>query len=135
MSLNFNYKSSSAYDFSLFDEKVITKNNVLKLPRTNLYKKVVKLKKISFRAKVISFSTFFVLALGTVIFNQVQLTELTDKIRAQTEELNAKQGYYTQLEVKHNKNYSTETIEDYAKNNLNMSKTKDSDLEYITLHK
>lgn len=135
MSLNFNYKSSVAYDLSLFDERVESRSKILKLPKKRLYKKVIELKKISFRTKVIGLSAFFVLALGTVIFNQVQLTELTDKIRAQTEELNAKQSYYTQLEVKHNKNYSTETIEDYAKNNLNMNKVKDSDLEYITLHK
>ena len=55
-----------------------------------------------------------------MVFNQMQLTELTDKIRLKSQELEEKKSYYTQLEVKHSKNYSTQSLEDYAKNKLNM---------------
>ena len=133
--MSLNYKGNVAYDISLFETKTLRKNNVLKLPRTKLRKDLVKLKKVSFRFKVLAFFTFFVVTLSMMVFNQMQLTELTDKIRLKSQELEEKKSYYTQLEVKHSKNYSTQALEDYAKNKLDMHKTDASKLEYINLHK
>ena len=133
--MSLNYKGNVAYDISLFETKTLSKNNVLKLPRTKLRKDLVKLKKVSFRFKVLAFFTFFVVTLSMMVFNQMQLTELTDKIRLKSQELEEKKSYYTQLEVKNRKNYSTQSLEDYAKNKLNMHKTDASSLEYINLHK
>ena len=133
--MSLKYKGNVAYDISLFETKTLRKNNVLKLPRTKLRKDLVKLKKVSFRFKVLAFFTFFVVTLSMMVFNQMQLTELTDKIRLKSQELEEKKSYYTQLEVKHSKNYSTQSLEDYAKNKLNMHKTDASKLEYINLHK
>lgn len=133
--MSLKYKGNVAYDISLFETKTLSKNNVLKLPRTELRKDLVKLKKVSFRFKVLAFFTFFVVTLSMMVFNQMQLTELTDKIRLKSQELEEKKSYYTQLEVKHSKNYSTQSLEDYAENKLNMHKTDASSLEYINLHK
>ena len=134
--MSLKYKGNVAYDIALFEDRTAVRGNrVLKLPRSKLRKDLVKLKKVSLRFKVLAFFTFFVVTLSMMIFNQIQLTELTDKIRQKSEELDAKKSYHTQLEVKHSKNYSTQALEDYAKNKLNMHKTDASKLEYINLHK
>lgn len=126
--------SNVAYDLSLFEEEKTRKSNVLEISRMRIIKRKRKLKKISFRAKVISFTVFCLFSVGSIIFNQVQLTELTDKISIKNQELKEKASLYTQMEVKRNKNFSTDKIENLAKN-LNMQKADSSQIEYIDVHK
>ena len=126
--------SNVAYDLSLFSEENKRKSNVLELSKMRIVKRKIKLKKISFRAKVISFLAFCIFSVGSIIFNQVRLTELTDKIRLKNQEINEKSSIYTQMEVKQNQNFSTDKIESFAKN-LNMQKADSSQVEYVDLHK
>ena len=126
--------SNVAYDLSLFEEQKIRKSNVLEISRMKIIKRKRKIEKISFRAKVISFAAFCLFSVGSIIFNQVQLTELTDKIRLKNQELKEKTSLYTQMEVKRNKNFSTDKIENLAKD-LDMQKADSSQIEYIDLHK
>ena len=101
--------SSAAYDLSLFEERK-EKNNVLVLPKIRVNKKRKKLEAFSFRAKVISFSLMCIASVGSIIFSQIRLTELTDKIRLKNMELNEKSSRCTQMEVEHNKNFSSDKI-------------------------
>ena len=132
MSPNYNYSNSNlAYDLTLFEENKV-KSNVLEIPKVKIHKKTLKkTKTIYLRAKVCVFVSFCILAISLIVFNQIQLTELTDKIRIKNEEINAQKSYHTQLECKFNKNYSADVVEDYAKNKLNMQKTDPSKIEYV----
>ncbi len=54
-------------------------------------------------------------ATGSIIFNQVQLTELTEEIDTAAQQLEESQSVYTQLQMKANANLSLATVESYAK--------------------
>ena len=125
-----------AYDLSLFEEVTIKeKDNVLELPNKGL--KTKKLRKINpFLMLAISiFSLISLSIVGTIVYNQVQLTELTANINSVTKQLNESEGIYTQLQVKTESNLSLSIVEDYAKNKLNMSKIDPAQIEYVSLSK
>ena len=125
--------SNVAYDLSLFEERE-EKNNVLVLPKIKVNKKRKKLEAFTFRAKVVSFGIMCIASVGAIIFSQIRLTELTDKIRLKNMELNEKASRCTQMEVEHNKNFSSDKIEALAKD-LDMQKADSSQIEYINLNK
>lgn len=126
-----------AYDLSLFEEVTINEqSNVLELPNKGS-KTTYKPKKANpFLALAISiFSLISLGIVGTIVYNQVQLTELTANINSVTKQLNESEGIYTQLKVKAESNLSLSIVEDYAKNKLKMSKIDPSQIEYISLSK
>ena len=125
-----------AYDFSLFEEKPRTserKNNVLELPKSekNTQKKTRAKSKVS----VIMLTSFAIgaLILGSIIYGQVQLNELTIGINRAAQQLNESESIYTQLQVKVESKLSLGAVEEYAKNNLQMEKINPYQIEYISL--
>ncbi|MDQ5983417.1 MAG: Cell division protein FtsL [Eubacteriales bacterium SKADARSKE-1] len=125
-----------AYDLSLFEEVTINQqDNVLELP--NKGSKTNKKRKTNpFFVLAVSIFSFICLGIvGTVVYNQVQLTELTANINSVTKKLNESEGVYTQLQVKTESNLSLSIVEDYAKNELKMSKIDPAQIEYISLSK
>lgn len=125
--------SNVAYDLSLFEDRE-KKSNVLVLPKIKVNKKRKRLEAFTFRAKVVSFSLMCIASVGAIIFSQIRLTELTDKIRLKNMEINEKASRYTQMEVEHNKNFSSDKIEALAKD-LDMQKADSSQIEYVNLNK
>ena len=95
-----------AYDFELFEPKrkqelqPQPQNNVIRLPREELEKN----RRPKHRAfKVISVCTFLVVMLGivgTFVYGQVRLSELTNEINSTTTELSEQESLYTQLKMK-----------------------------------
>lgn len=69
----------------------------------------------------------------SIIHGQVQLTELNQEIVNARAELAEKQSIYTQLEMKVDSSVSTTVVEQYAKENLAMSKANNSQKEFINL--
>lgn len=125
-----------AYDLSLFEEVTTNeRSNVLELP--NKGSKTSKARRINpFLMLAVSvFSLVCLGIVGTVVYNQVQLTELTAKINSATKQLSESEGVYTQLQVKTESNVSLSMVEDYAKNELKMSKIDPAQIEYISLSK
>ena len=74
-------------------------------------------------------------ATGSIIFNQVRLTELTEEIDTTAQQLEESQSVYTQLQMKANANLSLATVESYAKENLGMRKIDQSQLVFVELSK
>lgn len=69
----------------------------------------------------------------SIIHGQVQLTELNQEIADAKARLAEQQSIYTQLEMKVDSSISTTVVEDYAKNNLHMSKATNSQKEFVNL--
>ena len=69
----------------------------------------------------------------SIIHGQVQLTELNQQIVNAKEDLSEKQSLYTQLEMKVDSGISTAVVEQYAHDNLSMSKASNSQKEFISL--
>ncbi|MCI6496519.1 MAG: septum formation initiator family protein [Anaeromassilibacillus sp.] len=76
---------------------------------------------------------FVVGALATIIMGQAQLTELNRSIEKKTEELKQKQSQYTQLDMNVRSRYSTAIVEEYAKDELGMSKATNYQKEFVNL--
>lgn len=119
-----------AYDLSLFEEST-KKNNIVRLPKKSHAKKT----KINvLHAVVFGISIVFTVGIvGTFVCSQVQLNELTAKIAAEEKALSESESAYTQLQVKSETKMSLSVIENFAANNLDMTKLDPSQIEYINL--
>ena len=71
--------------------------------------------------------------LETIIKGQEQRTELNRAIEKKTEELKQKQSQYTQLDMNVRSRYSTAIVEEYAKDELGMSKATNYQKEFVNL--
>ena len=151
-------RTSEAYDFTLFEGKepedkytVHRKSKELAVGtgtgkeegrlQTQSKSHVYRIKKQRSRARtfrVVVSCFLLVIALGatgSIIFNQVQLTELTEEIDTAAQQLEESQSVYTQLQMKANANVSLATVESYAKENLGMRKIDQSQLVFVELSK
>lgn len=128
---------NEAYDLSLFEPKQLERreqnNNIIELPRERLEKnrknKVKPLRAIS---------TFFAMAVivsivGTMVYSQVQLTELTDQLNAATKQYEESQSVYTQLKMRSDSQLSLQTVENYAKEELGMKKINQNQVVCVSL--
>lgn len=126
-----------AYDLSLFEPKPLErqeqKSNIVELPKEQLEKnrknKVSPLRMIA---------TFFVMAalvgvVTTIVYSQVQLTELTDQVNAAAKQLEESESVYTQLKMKSDSQFSLQTVETYAKDTLGMKKINQNQVVCISL--
>lgn len=132
---------NAAYDFSMFEPKrqpqteksKSKKQNIIVIPEKELQK--------NSRPKVHPFkmlSRFFVLALilgalGSLVYGQVRLTELTESINAAEKNLAENESLYTQLQMKTNAQLSMDNAGTYAKEELGMRAAEQGQTEYITL--
>jgi hypothetical protein len=133
--------SSEAYDFALFEPKhqqqgaPQKKDNIIALPKQKLEQ--------NRRTKVNpgrAVSTFLGLAVmlgivSTMVYGQVQLTELTEKLNAATKTYNESASVYTQLKMKSDSQLSLETVENYATGKLGLKKIEQNQVEPISLSK
>lgn len=96
----------------------VQKNNVISLPEKELEKnrrpKLHPFKMLSFFVALI----FTVGTVGMLIYGQVQMTELTEKINTANKSLAESESIYTQLQMKSAAELSLDSVEDYAKISL-----------------
>lgn len=125
---------NTAYDMSLFEVnkvKDINKDNILELPKDQLkQKKQLNIASVMFTSLLAFLS---IAVVGIMIFNQVQLTEITDKTRILTQQLEESYSENTQLQMKVKEKLSPVIVEEYAKNNLSMEKINPCQVEYFSL--
>ena len=132
--------SNGAYDFALFEpkwqqESLQKKNNIIEIPQEKLEQNR-KTGAKPFRAV----SYFLALAVmlgivGTYVYGQVQLTELTENLNTATKTLNESESVYTQTQMKADSQLSLETVENYATNKLGLQKIAQNQVEPISLSK
>lgn len=70
---------------------------------------------------------------GTLIYSQMQLTQLTDQISRKESELSDLNSQYVALKTKQEQTLSLNYIEDYAQNVLGMVKMDTSQIEYVEM--
>jgi cell division protein FtsL len=138
---NLAYRNSNeAYDFALFEPKrqqeaPQRKNNIIEIPKKKLEEnrkpRTNPLKAVSgFLALAVMLGM-----VGSMVYGQVQLTELTDQLNTNTKILNEEQSVYTQLKMKSDSQLSLETVENYATQKLGMQKIQQNQIEPIELSK
>ncbi len=138
---------NNAYDISLFDtandssarkyapkkSAVRSQNKVVKLPK----RKIEQIRRRRHNpAKLIAgftLSSIVVAVIAVIIFGQVRLTELNQKIKDAEETLSNSQSTYTQMQMNVDAKYTTLIVDDYAQNKLGMVKATNSQKEFIEL--
>lgn len=133
-------KSSEAYDFALFEPKrqqeaPQKQNNIIELPKEKLEQN-----RRSRLNPVKAVSGFLALAVmlgivGTIVYGQVQMTELTEQLNTATKTLDESKSVYTQLKMKSDSQLSLQAVENYATDKLGMKKIEQSQVEPIELSK
>lgn len=129
-------KRNSAYDLSLFEDKPKKRkerSNVVKMPRKKWKIKTKRRLKLGTVLYTAIISSAIVSIFSVMIYGQVQLTELTDKINSSNKVLAESQSTYTQLKMKAESEFSLSSVEEYAENELFMRKIEPSQIEYIVL--
>lgn len=127
---------NAAYDISIFEERKYSpekRDNIVELPgKRSKSKQKSKLNIMSVMFTAITFSAS-VAAVGTMLSNQVQLTEIADKTNQLTKQLEESKSENTQLEMKIKEKFSPEKVTYHAQNELAMEQTSPSQVEYISL--
>ena len=130
---------SEAYDLSLFEPKRQElpasgqKNNVIKLTQEQLDKsRRVKIQPLHALATFLSMAVV-VGIVGSVVYGQAQLNDLTDQINTAQAELSEAQSTYTQLKMKSDSRLSLDTVEEYAKDTLGMRRISQEQVVCISL--
>lgn len=70
---------------------------------------------------------------GYSVYGQVQLTELTEKINAQTKSLTQLESVEVQLQMQATSSMNVGELEEYARNVLGMEKVNNSQITYLNL--
>lgn len=139
---------NAAYDISLFEEaeniEIDTtqpkkqvhrkkKNNVLSIPEEQLNK--IRRHRHNPLKLVTGFMAGLVVTgvVAMIVYGQVQLTELNQKIGNAQSSLADQQSLYTQLQMKVESKLSPVVVESYAVNELGMSRADSYQKEYISL--
>lgn len=132
--------SNEAYDFALFEPKrqqeaPREKSNIIELPQEKLEQN--RRAKINPLRAVSTFLAFGIMIsiVGTMVYGQVQLTELTENLNAATKTLNESESVYTQLQMKSDSQLSLQTVENYATGKLGLKKIEQNQVEPISLSK
>ena len=140
--------TSEAYDFSLFEERSVvedipqwdnaqrvaepqeethqkTRENVVELPQRELEKnRKPRMHPLRRAAAVLCFGVIFATVI-TVVYNQVQLTELTDQINTTTQQLEEAQSTEIQLNMEASQKMNGAAVE------LGMSKVVSGQVTYV----
>ncbi len=115
--------SNLAYDYKRFEER--------KKPQISAVKTKVKPKKQATLAKAICCMTVVVLMLSALIYTRVIQAELSLDYNAAVKELNTLKGENSRLQIKVEQEFSPDSIEQIARNDLNMQELDNSKIEYI----
>lgn len=129
-------EKNTAYDISIFEEheyKNIKKDNILEIPRKRV--RGNKINKINIKTVLFSGLTFSfgVAVIGAILFNQVQLTEITEATSKAEKLLEESKSENTQLQMKLKEKFSPEKVTYHAKNDLLMEQTNPCQIEYFKL--
>ena len=147
MAMTFDNRSA-AYDLSLFKDNTakklpkkkteketaqVRKNKVVSIPQDELVK-IRRRKHNPFKLFIGAVASAAVTAIvAMIIIGQVTLTELNQQIIQMQAQLSNAQSTYTQNQMAIQSKHSTTDIENYAKDELGMSKAENVQKEFVSL--
>ena len=125
--------SSEAYDFSLFEERTSTEERVSNARWEELKKNRKPRRHLLRRAAaVLCFGVVFS-AVTLVVYNQVQLTELTEEINTTAKQLEEAESLEIQLNMEASAQMDGAAVEQYAQEELGMSKVSGGQVTYVNV--
>lgn len=120
-------QNNTAYDFARFQPRE-------EKPRLRVVERTKRQKLLAgFRwAKVVAFAALFLALVVSVLYSQVQSTELSAQLRREQETLEDLQSEYTYLSNEMEMRTNLSAVQDYAANVLKMIKMDRSQMTYVT---
>ncbi len=138
--------TSEAYDLSQWEERVAAslperetreerekkhQKKVVELPQKEL-RKNAKVKRHPLRMVATTLCFGVILAtVTTMVYNQVQLTELTEQINVASQDLQEAESLEIQLNMEASQEMNGAQVEEYATNELGMSKVTSGQVTYV----
>ncbi len=120
-------QTNTAYDFSLFEQQ--KKKPQLRVERRTGRQKI----KAGFRwARVVAFAALFLALVVSVLYSQVQSTELSAQMRREQDHLEDLQSEDTYLTNEMEMRTNLSAVQEYAANVLKMIKMDRSQITYVT---
>lgn len=132
---------NAAYNFAMFEPKrkvqeaPAPKANVIELPQERLEENRRPKRRLG---RILPATLAFIVIAGLVgsyVYGQVQLTELTESLDTANRTLSESQSSYTQLQMKSDSKLSLETVENYATQKLGMKKATQDQVTTVQLSK
>ena len=117
--------SNLAYDYERFEEQ--------KKPKISTVKKQVKHKNPAILAKAVGCIMVVVVALSAFIYTRVVQAELSLDYNAAVKQLEALENENVHLQIRFEQEFSTDRIEEIARDQLNMQELDNSKVEYIEM--
>ncbi len=120
-------QNNTAYDFARFQPRE-------EKPRLRVVERTKRQKlKAGFRwAKVVAFAALFLALVVSVLYSQVQSTELSAQLRREQNALEDMQSEYTYLTNEMEMRTNLSVVQEYAANVLKMIKLDRSQVTYVT---
>jgi hypothetical protein len=125
-----NTNNNLAYDLSLFEPRPEKKIREKKKPQQPVLKSGLTPAMVVKGALITLIIAF---AVGLILYNRVQLTQIDDQINKETKLLNELKGDEIRLNVTLDSRVSLKNVEDYAKNKLGLRMREKYQVQYITL--
>lgn len=121
-------QTNTAYDFSLFEKREERPQLRVTERRTRKQKIIAGLG----WARVVAFTALFLALVVSVLYSQVQSTELSAQLRDEQNHLEDLQSEYTYLTNEMEMRTNLSAVQDYAANVLKMIKMDRSQITYVT---
>lgn len=124
-------RSNLAYDFSRFDDRKQNARTTTK--QTAEIKVAPKSEPKAHPVRVFALIAAIVVVASAMIYSQVVLTELGDKVNAVTNDINIVKSENVRKATELDSKMSLKSVEEYAENNLGLVKLDQSRIEYVSL--
>ena len=141
---------TEAYDLSFFESRPLrvevggqpaekpskkqqNRNNVIELPKKELERNRRRHPHSLRAVGVVCVLTLMLTIIGSVVFNQVQLNELTTQITQAEAQLSHAESTHTQLQMRASSSMTLSDVEEFASEQLGMGKIGKNQVTYITL--
>ena len=124
------YNDSSAYKFELFENKKERTEPQIKVIHN---KEVGKAQNRAFMIKMVAYVAVFFVGIISILFNQIALTEMTEKVSTRTSDLEKLENEYRMLTTEMESSVALANIQTIITRDLGMTKLSDDQVTYVNL--
>lgn len=124
------YNDSSAYKFELFENKKERTEPQIKVIQN---KEADKARNREFMLKMAAYVAVFFVGIISILYSQISLTEVTEKVSTKTSELEKLENEYRMLTTEMESSVALSNIQTIITRDLGMTKLNDDQVTYVNL--
>ena len=124
--------TNAAYDLTRFETRTAAQRETEQRPQIQKVKKTKAASRVS-PVKAIACMLLVIAVTSALLYTRVQLTECTQKVEAANEEYTSLEAEGTRMSLELEGKVSLKNAEEYASNELGMTKMDNKSVEYLRL--